>query len=181
MALFPPLAVQCMFPGEKQLPQLQRVYMAGMDFHDFLGEVSWGLDSNDLASTVCCCPGLMGLTLDQVVAEGVDVTPLLQLPQGCTALRVGGGAFGNDAAAVVRQLTQVQDLSWSMSDAFTDLGLQRLTVLTQLERLTVGNCGLTEGLTNLFDPPGKALRLRNTDSQVCSAAHFASLLSCLHV
>jgi hypothetical protein len=165
VAVLPLEAVHNMFPRDKQLPQLRRVYLAGSDcFHP------WGLDRNDLARIVGCCPALMGLKLLGVVAAETDVKPLLQLPQGCTALEVAGVAFGNDAAAVVQQLSQLRELSW-LPSTLTDLGLQLLTALTQLERLTVHTCGLTEGLTNMFDPPGQVLlRLRSTDSQVRTAA-----------
>lgn len=59
---------------------------------------------------VSSCPNLQELILcdtslmtsgGAVVCEGSDASPLLQLPESCTSLSIGGAAFSDAAAAVV--------------------------------------------------------------------------------
>jgi hypothetical protein len=59
-------------------------------------------------------------------------------------------------APVVRQLTQLQYLSWWDSPGLTDVGAEQLTALTGLQDLNIGDCrGLSEELGGKpFQPEG---------------------------
>jgi hypothetical protein len=70
---------------------------------------------------------------------------LLQLPQTCTSLDVGGAAFSDDAAPLLAQLTQLRELSWTHSPGFTEAGLEQLVGM-DLDELHVRKCGIFQGV-----------------------------------
>jgi hypothetical protein len=61
--------------------------------------------------------------------SGADLSGLLELPQSLDSICVGGNAFGDAAAPVLAQLTQLNSLSLGYSPGFTDAGLEQLTNL----------------------------------------------------
>ena len=71
---------------------------------------------------------------------------LLELPESLFSLCVGGAAFGDAAAPVLGQLTQLEDLCLSYTPGFTDAGLEQLTGL-DLGRLYVYESGLSEAIS----------------------------------
>lgn len=91
---------------------------------------------------------------------------LLQLPESCTSLLVGGIAFNDDAAPVVAQLTHLEYLCWHHAPRFTDAGLEQLMPLC-LWRLYVYNCGLSVQATSKRD----SITLDITWKEEVSAVH----------
>lgn len=87
------------------------------------------------------------------VQPGADLSALLQLPDSCTSLVVGGAAFSDAAAVTVAQLTQLKDLRWCYSEQLTDTGLEQLTAL-DLWFLYVHNCNPSRDGYNI---PGLSL------------------------
>ena len=147
---------QHMFPLDRQWPFLTRLTMQihgflrspvyeweydypGSLFPTYGGEIindpSW-LTGEELCGVISCCPALKELDLVNALRD--PPTHLLQLPASCTALRVGGVAFDDAAAAVVSQLSQLVRLSWSYSP-LTDVGLEQFTALQQLTLLRLYN------------------------------------------
>jgi hypothetical protein len=86
------------------------------------------LDSAGLAAIVSACPGLQHLDIADAVQPSADVSALLQLPQSCTHLGVGGEAFGDVAVPLIAQLTQLKVLSWSPRK-LTAAGAQQLEAI----------------------------------------------------
>jgi hypothetical protein len=70
---------------------------------------------------------------------------MLELPQSLRLLCVGGNAFGDAAAPVLAQLTQLKHLHLSFSPGFTDAGLEQLTNL-DLEHLSLYGTGPSEAV-----------------------------------
>lgn len=105
-APIPQAAVQHMFPAGRQAPQLQQLVIKP-------SRDGCCLDSAGLAAIICTCPGLQHLDIADAVQPSADVSALLQLPQSCTYLSVGGEAFGDAAVPMIAQLTQLKVLSWS--------------------------------------------------------------------
>lgn len=102
------------------------------------------IDSADIASICKSCPGLQWLDISSAVQPGADLSVLLQLPEGCESLSVGGEAFADDAVPVLARLTQLQYLYWNHSPEFMDAGLEQLMpVAEELSRLCVDDCGLS--------------------------------------
>jgi hypothetical protein len=129
--LLPATALQHMFPAGKQLPQLQRLL-----FHCANRERDEGcITTAELSSLVRACPGLECLSLTCAVAADADISTLLKLPQQCQHLAVGGQAFGDKAAGVVAQMTQLKSLEWAHSPGLTYAGLAQLTALHALDGL----------------------------------------------
>ena len=100
-----------MFPAGRQLSQLTNIYMQGMHQDaDFMDKPC--MSGAELANLVSCCPALHKLQICNALEGSADVSTLLQLPPCCTSLMVGGPAFGDAAAGVVCQLSQLHDLTW---------------------------------------------------------------------
>jgi hypothetical protein len=127
-----------MFPAGKQLPQLKYI---GFRSHSDHRDVDAGrITTEELSNLVASCPALVLLDLTCVLAPDADVSTLLKLPQHCQHLGVGGQAFGDEAAGVVAQLTQLITLQWSGpmgpgAPSLTYAGLAQLTALHTLETL----------------------------------------------
>lgn len=136
-------AVQHMFPADRQMPALQSLYLRAdvIDQHDlsYADEPdTWCVSTSDLSSITRSCPALQELGLCCVLQPG-DVSALLELPAQLSSLHVGGGAFDDAAVAVVTQSSALQRLSWEHAPGFTDVGLEQLTALRQLEHLHASN------------------------------------------
>lgn len=127
--LLPAGALSHMFSAGRQLP-LQYVSFSCVDGPCLTGK--------DLRSLLRGCPKLKSLWLSNCMQSGSSKA-LLQLPPSLQCLSVCGKAFGDKAAAVVCQLTQLKELEWGCS-RLTDAGLERLTALTGLSRLTFTDC-----------------------------------------
>ena len=117
-------AVQHMFAGGKQLRSLVFRTSSSYEF-----EASC-MSAGDLQLLFRSCRRLKELTMDRVVEPGDVASVLLQLPPSCTHLAVGGHAFGDAAAAAIKQLLQLKCLTWRCSETLTDLGVEQLTALT---------------------------------------------------
>lgn len=138
----PATAVQHMFPSGKQLPQLQQLLIACYnEDDDSVGPVT----TAELRGIISACPALCGLDIGCVLTEDVDVSVLLQLPATCRSLKVGGKPFGDNAAGVIAQLTQLTRLEWIYAPGLT--GLQPLTSLSALQALRLyENHNLTDAV-----------------------------------
>lgn len=68
------------------------------------------MDSDDIGRIISSCCNLQCLNISCSLHRGADASMLLQLPQSCTALGVGGRAFTDTAAPVIAQLTQASRL-----------------------------------------------------------------------
>lgn len=101
-APLPKGAIQHMFPAHRRRPQLQWLEISTAD----CDTDAWCIDSAGLSSIVSCCRALELLDISYSVQPGADLSLLLQLPDSCVELYVGGAAFPDAAAAVVVQLTQ---------------------------------------------------------------------------
>jgi hypothetical protein len=141
----------------------------------------------DLRMLAEACPNLQSLGLQGLMQSGCSPDVLLDLPSCLEFLQLGD-AFGNDAADVVCQLTQLQHLSWFDSTTLTDAGLERLTALTRLTTLSVVGCeGLSEAM--LDDWELSMLELHNTEvrrifeSRNMLGGHGRNIMFtlCLHV
>lgn len=87
----PPGAARHMFPTGRQLPLLQRLTISPTEIDtDPPGPNEWCIDSADIASICKGCPGLRFLDIFGTVRPGADLSELLQLPQSCTSLLMGG-------------------------------------------------------------------------------------------
>lgn len=134
LAPIPKGAVQHMFGAGRQMPQLRAC--------DLLVLGSWAdvgrccIDSADLELIDRCCPALRCLGINGTVQPGADLSGLLQLPDSCTALSVGGAAFTDAAVPTLVQLTQLKELTWGYFPQLTGTGLAQLTAL-DLDRLHV--------------------------------------------
>jgi hypothetical protein len=127
-----------MLPAGRQLPQLRHVLLQGIDSGGgYIDEPC--MTAAELASLISCCPALHTLQIRNALEGSADVSPLLQLPPCCTSIKVGGPAFGDEAAGVVCQLGQLRELLWYYSEGLTDRGLEKLTVLTGLQELDMWN------------------------------------------
>jgi hypothetical protein len=140
----PATALQHMFPAGKQLPRLQHLVF---DCHSD-GLHGGRITAAELSSLVRACPGLTYLGLACVLAPDADLSALLKLPQQCQHLKVGGQAFGDNAAGVVAQLTQLTQLEWCRS-GLTAAGLAQLTALHALDTLYLTHNNLSSHLTCL--------------------------------
>jgi hypothetical protein len=127
-----------MFPAGRELPYLTYILMQGMDSEGEYMEKPC-MTASELASLISCCPALQELRICNALEASTNVSPLLQLPPCCTSIQVGGPAFGDAAAHVVCQLSQLQGLTWYYSEGLTDLGVEKLTVLTGLQELDMWN------------------------------------------
>lgn len=138
-------AVQHMFPAGRQLPQLRRLELR----HN-----AYSVNGPELLRIFSSCPQLelldiacamqdvsfdFGLYVPTYIPP-VDLSSLLQLPQSCSNLVVGGSAFGVASPAVLAQLTQVSSLSIRESHLLTSDGLRQLTAMRGLKRLVVSEC-----------------------------------------
>lgn len=170
--LYKPLprgAVQHIFPAGRQMPPLQNLTISSYLEGEPLEEEDCCMNSADIS--ICkSCPGLQWLDIGNAVQPGTDLSVLLQLPESCTLLVVGGEAFTNDAAPVVAQLTWLEYLCWNHSPGFTDAGLQQLLPLAEdLWRLYVYNCNLGVEVTSENDPGTLNLEYGNEVSVTQSA------------
>jgi hypothetical protein len=131
--VLPTGALQHMLPAGRQLPQLQQLVLRWEHHYDWSEGRGGSISTADLCSMISACPGLCSLDLRGVVAGDADVSPLLQLPATCRSLKVGGHPFGDRAAGVIGQLTQLTHLEWSCAPGLTDAGLLSLTALYGLQ------------------------------------------------
>jgi hypothetical protein len=135
-------AVGYMFPQGRALSHLEELTLSGVTTE---GKVITGargatgfMSAQELEALARACPSLVKLALYAAMQQSDEgVTPLLRLPKSVTSLSVGGTAFGNAAAAVVAQLTQLRHLVWQISPHLPDAGLQQLTALQQLDHLWI--------------------------------------------
>lgn len=103
----------------------------------------WCLNSDDLRSIVSCCPSLRELNVHGTVKEGADVSAL-QLPACCKSLSIGGVGFGDSAAPVIVQLSQLTQLTWRHSPDLTFTGLKQVCGLKRLRKLCISEgCDVT--------------------------------------
>jgi hypothetical protein len=153
--------LQYMFPAGRQLPQLLELEIVSSVFDETISCVG----SQDLSSIISSCVNLRKLVLCDVLSDGADLTPLLELPQCCRDLKVGGYAFTDSPiAGIVAQLTQLTALSIFVSWRLTYVGLDSLTALTHLDSLELYMCGV---ITQKDSPDSyHKLRLSGTDPQV---------------
>lgn len=157
--LLPAGALQHMFPGASRQLKLRRLVLLPTaqerHFHHQLDSEACCMTPAELCSTIDSCPELQRLCITGVVHPG-DMSGLLQLPLCCTRLDIGGPSMTDAVASVLRQLTQLQYLSWWDSPGLTDVGAEQLTALTGLQDLNIGNCaGLSEELGGKpFQPEG---------------------------
>jgi hypothetical protein len=115
-------AIQHMFGAGKQLPLLRQLAIANHDDSSYFNgwpDDQWTIDGQDLYVIASACPALQLLDITLSVKPDAELDGLLQLPQSCTSLIVGGAAFDYYAAGVVARLTQLRDLRWSKSPGFT--------------------------------------------------------------
>ena len=122
-------AVQHMFPAGRLLPQLSYIELQGKDSTGYYMDEPF-MTAADLASLISTCPALQKLYICNALEASADVSALLQLPHCCTSIQIGGPAFGDGAASVVCQLSQLRDLTWCYSEGLTDRGLEKLAVVT---------------------------------------------------
>jgi hypothetical protein len=134
-------AIQHMFPAGRQMQSLQRL---GIDSIASIDR-SWCITKADLRRISQCCPQLQWLDICGSVQPGADLSVLLELPDSCTSLLVGGAAFDDAAVPAVLLLTQLKHLSWSWSNGFTDAGLEQLVGL-DLDSFYLLNCDLSKEL-----------------------------------
>jgi hypothetical protein len=140
-SVLPKGALQHMFPPGRQMPMQHLPIQAHSSEGTFFPPGGWSLDSADLLPIVQACPDLQALHIINSVQPYADLSPVLQLPRTCSLLDVGGAAFTDAAVPILLQLTQLEDLSWSQSTRFTDIGLEQLTQLN-LTELVVERCSL---------------------------------------
>jgi hypothetical protein len=122
-----------------------------------------------LLSITSCCSQLQHLNITGAVQQGADLSPLLQLQQSCTSLRVGGKAFSDESVHVLVQLRELQELHWVDSPLLTDLGVEQLTALN-LQSLFVRSGRLSEQMR-----PSKNVYLLKLES----SAQWVSADKCL--
>lgn len=111
------------------------------------------MQQGELQALVSACPALTDLRICHALEEDNPsvAQPLLQLPGSLTSLSVGGPALDDAAAAVIKELTQLQRLNWLVSPELTDAGVVQLTALQQLEHLQLFR---VEGVSQvLMDDP----------------------------
>ena len=169
--------VQHMFPAGRQLSQLTNIYMQGMHRDaEFMDKPC--MTGAELASLISCCPALHKLQICNSLEASADVSPLMQLPPCCTNLQVGGPAFGDEAAGVVCQLTQLRELTWFHSKDLTDRGVKKLTALTRLWELDMWRMqGLSDCIINTVEDDKDALHLEDT-AEVRATASQAACCCC---
>lgn len=102
----PTTAIQHMFPPGKQFPQLQLLLSGSCS--NSAGRVT----TAELRGIISACPALCALRPTDVLAADTEVSILQQLPSTCRSLTVGGKPFGDDAAGVIAQLTQLTCLDF---------------------------------------------------------------------
>lgn len=139
----PATAAQHMFHVGKELPQLQQLPLC-CDKKDLATAGGTAITTAELQGIFSACPALRSLGIVGVLAADVDASVLLELPSTCRSLAVGGQAFGDKAAGVIAQLTQLTYLRWENSPGLTTAGLQWMTTLWLLQTLCLqGNDRLT--------------------------------------
>jgi len=147
-------AVEYMFPQGKQLPRLSFLHLysyssGGQPMDDYC------MTATDLRRVVAACPALQNLGVPH--ALGPDAVPaLLDLPESCGTLYIGGGAVDDAAAAVVAQLTQLRLLDVLESPSLSDAGLEQLTALRGLTELHlyIYNSSLSRELVDVVHKHG---------------------------
>jgi len=164
----PKKAVQHMFPAGRVMPQLQSLAIGADHNYDNLPEDCCCMADEDLASIFRCCPALHILNIREAMEPNswLSESPaLLQLPQSCVELEVGGLAFDNVAAVWVAQLTQLTSLTWWPAPDLSDKGVEFLTKLP-LRKLDVLFCsGLSKELVgpSQADEEYKTLKLQGKE------------------
>lgn len=131
----PQHALRHMFPAGRQLPLLTELFLWGEE-----QEVAF-VWNDDLPFVFTACRALQGLELVNVINTNDScIDSLLQLPQSCSRLAVGGRAFDDQSAATLAALTQLTCLLWRFSPELTNEGLEALTALQRLQLLDVAAC-----------------------------------------
>ena len=91
---------------------------------------------------------LTPVCLPPIALSGADVSGLLQLPDSCTSLLLGGSAFGDAAASVLAQLRQLEYLCVHNASGFSDAGLLQLAETDMdLWQLYVHDAGLSDAIS----------------------------------
>lgn len=142
---FPQGAAKYMFPPNRQMQSLRHLEISTSGSGQ-VDPVEWCLTSADVSRIINCCPQLWYLDISSSVEPDADLLVLLQLPESCTSLLVGGAAFTDAVAPVVAQMTQLKFVAWSWSPGLTDAGLEQLVRL-ELDRLLVSHCSLSEQIS----------------------------------
>lgn len=158
---------QHVFAAGRRLPHLRTLKF---DTSSLDTRHAWCLDGPDLHSLTECCPSLEALDLYCVVRNGADLSALLQLPDSCVSLGVGGGAFDDAAAGVVAQMTQLTQLTFMEAPSLTDTGVQQLTALKGLRKLRVLDCEGPDGVLKAAGCTDYDLELHWTEAKVGAAA-----------
>lgn len=129
--LLPLGAVEYMFPQGKQLPRLSALHLTSCSSEPM---DDYCMTAMDLRRVVAACQALRSLAVEH--ALGPDAVPaLLDLPESCNCLYIGGGAVDDAAAVVVAQLTQLRLLDILHSPSLSDAGLEQFTALRGLTEL----------------------------------------------
>jgi hypothetical protein len=136
----PATVLQHMFLAGKQKPLLKYIGICSRNDCWDKGFIT----TAELSSLVAACPALFCLDLTRVLAADADVSSLLKLPQQCQHLGVGGQVFGDEAAGLVAQLTQLQQLFWTGSPGLTNAGVAKLTALHMLYTLIIADMNLSD-------------------------------------
>lgn len=99
-----PGCMQALFPPGSSVPSLTELLLDD-PYVDERAAVAWALpclEARDILTIAAACPNLCSLGVVNVLQQGEDLAPLLQLPGSCRALRVGGAAFGDNPGVQVR-------------------------------------------------------------------------------
>jgi len=101
--------------------------------------------SQELRDMARCCPNLAKLHIPRLMRLGPDLSIPLLWKNSLTSLALGGASLRDaSVAAAVTKLTNLRELIIKDAPYVGDLGLLRLTALTNLCDLTLENCGLSE-------------------------------------
>lgn len=173
-------AVQHMFPTDRtlKLRQLLLLPSKGTRGQEWpLDDMSCCVTGAELHGIASSCPELQQLCIAGAVHPG-DMSGLMQLPASCTELSLGGPAMSDAVLPVVRQLTQLRDLSWYYSAGLTDVGVEQLTALTRLCGLDVRHCsGLSDELGGT-PQYGSDLQVYSGDDDEVGGKISASVVGC---
>lgn len=189
--VLPPGAVQHMFGPGRQLQGLTSLIletaeaMYAVDHPEEWDSLAWlscaCISAADARCLAAACPALRRLGVCNSLTDFAAVEELLHLPQCCGSLSVGGTAFDDAAASVVAQLTQLTDLTWGHSPDLTDLGLQELTALRELQHLALFS---TESISQemfLREDPKDAVDLSDRWFRVSVLLAVVSMLADTHI
>jgi hypothetical protein len=158
-------ALQQMFPPGGNFPQLRTLILSWTKAH--YSHVGPFITGAELAGMLSACPRLHSLDIIGALESG-GICSLLKLPQTCRELCVGGAAFGDNAVATVKELTQLPSLQWVSSPHLTDAGMYQLTALIGLQELLLrDDDGLSETLVMKADEMEGEIHLQTTEHAGC--------------